>query len=70
MDNILLFSYPLNGLLMITLPIALGIYLTRRFQLGWRLWWIGGATFVISQVGHLPFNSSHTPRHLAHGRLE
>ncbi|MGD9091726.1 MAG: YhfC family glutamic-type intramembrane protease [Anaerolineales bacterium] len=57
MDNILFFTYPLNGLLMIALPIALGIYLTRRFQIGWRLWWIGGATFVISQIGHLPFNS-------------
>jgi uncharacterized membrane protein YhfC len=41
---------------MIVLPIVLGIYLTRRFQMGWRLWWIGGATFVISQIGHIPFN--------------
>lgn len=56
MDNILFFTYPLNGLLMIALPIVLGIYLTHRFQMGWRLWWIGGATFLISQVGHIPFN--------------
>jgi uncharacterized membrane protein YhfC len=56
MDNILFFTYPLNGLLMIALPIVLGIYLTHRFEMSWRLWWIGGATFVISQVGHIPFN--------------
>lgn len=49
--------FPLNGVLMLALPVGLGIYLTRRFQLGWRLWWIGAATFVLSQVGHIPFNS-------------
>jgi len=46
----------LNGLLMILIPIGLGIYLTRRFKLGWRLWWIGGAAFILSQIGHIPFN--------------
>ncbi len=55
--NILYITHALNGLLMIGIPIGLGIYLTRRFQLNWRLWWIGGATFILSQVGHLPFNS-------------
>lgn len=49
--------FPLNGLLMLALPVGLGLYLTRRFQLGWRLWWIGAATFVLSQVGHIPFNA-------------
>lgn len=46
-----------GGLIMVGLGIGLGVYLTRRFQLGWRLWWIGAAGFVISQVGHIPFNS-------------
>lgn len=46
----------LNGLLMIAMPIVLGIYLTRLFKLGWRLWWIGAAVFILSQVGHIPFN--------------
>jgi uncharacterized membrane protein YhfC len=46
----------LNGLLMVGLPVALGFFLTRRFHLGWRLWWIGAAGFVLSQVGHIPFN--------------
>ncbi len=42
---------------MIALPILLGIYLTNKFQMGWKLWLIGGVTFILSQVGHLPFNS-------------
>jgi uncharacterized membrane protein YhfC len=49
--------FPLNGLLMLALPVGLGIVLTRRFRMDWRLWWIGAATFVLSQVGHIPFNS-------------
>ena len=54
--DLLFFTHLLNGLLMVGLPLGLGIYLTRRFNLGWRLWGIGAATFVLSQVGHLPFN--------------
>jgi uncharacterized membrane protein YhfC len=49
-------TYLLNGVLMIGIPILLGIYLTKKFSLNWKIWWIGGATFVISQVLHLPFN--------------
>lgn len=49
--------FPLNGLLMLALPVGLGIILTRRFRMDGRLWWIGAATFVLSQVGHIPFNS-------------
>ncbi len=55
--NILYITHLLNGLLMLALPIGLGIYLTWKFRLGWRLWWIGAATFVLSQVAHIPFNS-------------
>jgi uncharacterized membrane protein YhfC len=47
----------LNGALMIAMPLGLAIYLTRRWKLGWRLWFIGAATFILSQVGHIPFNS-------------
>ncbi len=47
----------LNGFLMIALPIGLGIYLVSKFGLSWKLWLIGGATFIISQVFHIPFNS-------------
>jgi uncharacterized membrane protein YhfC len=33
-----------------------GIFLARKFKIGWRLWWIGAVTFVLSQIGHIPFN--------------
>ncbi|MBN2548037.1 MAG: YhfC family intramembrane metalloprotease [Anaerolineales bacterium] len=56
MIPLLTITHLLNGLLMIVLPAALGIFLTRRFHLGWRIWWIGAGTFVLSQVGHIPFN--------------
>jgi len=56
MNPILYVTYLINGLLMIGMPIVLGIYLMRRFGMSGRLWWIGAATFVLSQVGHIPFN--------------
>lgn len=45
-----------NGLLMIAMPVGLAIFLTRKFHLGWDLWWVGAAVFILSQVGHIPFN--------------
>jgi uncharacterized membrane protein YhfC len=56
MPNLLYLTYPLNGLLMLALAFGTGLWITRRFRLGWRLYWIGAATFVISQVFHIPFN--------------
>jgi uncharacterized membrane protein YhfC len=53
--NILFFTHLLNALLMIAMPLGLAIYLTRTWKLGWRLWIIGAATFILSQVGHIPF---------------
>jgi uncharacterized membrane protein YhfC len=53
-------AYTLNFCLMIALPIALGFFLARRFKLGWGLWGIGAATFVLSQVVHLPLNAGLT----------
>jgi len=41
---------------MVAIPISLGIYLTSKFKLGWKIWLVGGAAFVVSQVFHLPFN--------------
>jgi uncharacterized membrane protein YhfC len=55
--NILVITYALNGLLMIAMPIGLAIFLARRWKLGGRIWWIGLATFILSQVGHIPFNA-------------
>ena len=54
--TILYLTHLLNGILMIALPIGVGIFLSRRFKFGWRLWWIGAGTFVLSQIGHIPFN--------------
>jgi len=56
MTDILVITHTLNGLLMILLPILLGFYLNHKYRPGWRLWWLGAATFVASQIGHLPFN--------------
>ena len=54
-------AYPLDACLMIATPIVLGFYLKRRFDLPWRLWWIGAGTFVIAQTGHIPFNAGVAP---------
>jgi uncharacterized membrane protein YhfC len=54
--DILYFAHLLNGLLMVVMPVALAIYLADRWKLGERIWWIGAATFVLSQTGHIPFN--------------
>jgi len=54
--NPLEITLPINALLMMIIPIILAIVLTRRFKSGWRLIWIGAATFIISQIGHIPFN--------------
>jgi uncharacterized membrane protein YhfC len=46
----------LNALLMIGIPVGLGLYLHRRWSLNWRYFLIGVATFLGSQVLHIPFN--------------
>lgn len=55
--DILFVAHLLNGLLMIAMPVGLAIFLTARWKLGARLWLIGAATFILSQVGHIPFNA-------------
>ena len=47
----------LSALLMIAMPLLLGAYLVRRYRTGWRLFLVGCATFIGSQVLHLPFNA-------------
>jgi uncharacterized membrane protein YhfC len=54
--GILYFTHLLNGLLILAMPVGLGILITRKFHLDWRLFWIGAGTFILSQVGHIPFN--------------
>jgi uncharacterized membrane protein YhfC len=46
----------LNGLLMIAIPIALGIFLARRTGQRWLFFLAGALLFVGSQVLHIPFN--------------
>lgn len=54
--NILYITHPLNGLLMIAASSAIGYFLTRKLKLSWDLWWVGGFTFILSQIAHIPFN--------------
>jgi len=46
---------------MIAIPIFLAIYLIRKFNQSWRLLWIGAATFIFSQILHIPFNNLVSP---------
>jgi uncharacterized membrane protein YhfC len=55
--DILFWGHFLNGILMIAMPVGLAIFLIRRWKLGARLWLIGAGTFILSQVGHIPFNA-------------
>jgi uncharacterized membrane protein YhfC len=42
------------------MPVGLAIFLTARWKLGTRLWLIGAGTFILSQIGHIPFNGQMT----------
>ena len=59
--NVLVITYAINGMVMVAAPICLTIYLIRKLKQGWQLFWIGGATFIFSQVLHIPFNALVTP---------
>jgi uncharacterized membrane protein YhfC len=48
----LLFQFPL----MILLPLLLGGWIKRRYGISWTVFGIGALTFILSQVGHIPFN--------------
>jgi len=47
----------LNAFLMIGLGLGLGLVMRHRFGLPWGLYGAGALTFVLSQVGHIPFNA-------------
>ncbi len=55
--NPLYFTYPLAAIFIFIYAFGLGVVITRRFNLNWRLYWVGALTFVGSQVFHIPFNS-------------
>lgn len=46
----------LNSLLMVSIPIGVAILIRRKTRASWRLFFIGAATFILSQVFHIPFN--------------
>jgi uncharacterized membrane protein YhfC len=54
--DILYLTYPLAIVIIFSMAIGLGIYLKSRFRLTWRLYIIGAAVFLLSQVFHIPFN--------------
>lgn len=54
--DVLFITHFLNGFLMVSMPIGLAIYLVNHWKLSGRIWWIGAVTFILSQVGHIPFN--------------
>ena len=54
--NILFITYPLSGILIITLVFAPAILLIRKYSLRWRFFFIGAIGFLISQIFHIPFN--------------
>jgi uncharacterized membrane protein YhfC len=47
-----LFQYPL----MIFFPLVLGWWIRRRYRVGWGIFFAGAATFILSQIVHLPLN--------------
>lgn len=54
--DILYLTFPLAILAIFSMAIGLGILLRRRFRFTWRLYIIGAAVFLLSQVFHIPFN--------------
>jgi len=46
----------LNAGLMIGIPVAVALLIYKRGKSGFRPIWIGAAVFILSQVGHIPFN--------------
>ena len=51
------FTHFINALLMVVLPVSLSFLVVSKYKISWRLWWIGGTIFVLSQIGHIPFNN-------------
>ena len=51
--DILQLAYFANPILIIVMAIALGFFLIRRFKLGWRLFFVGGATYLGAQIASI-----------------
>jgi uncharacterized membrane protein YhfC len=51
-----IFVRVINAFLMVALPLALGVFLVNWLKVEWKIFGIGAAVFVASQVFHIPFN--------------
>ena len=56
--------FAINGLLMIALPLIMATFVARRYRAEWGLFGAGAATFVASQLLHIPFNAFVEARYL------
>ncbi len=52
----IIFAYSISVLLMIATPVIVAVLLRRRFTTPWFLFLVGSATFIGSQIVHLPLN--------------
>ena len=53
----IVFAYSISVLLMIATPVILAVLLRRRFAAPWFLFLAGSATFIGSQIVHIPLNN-------------
>ncbi len=53
----LFITYSIDILLLCAIPVALGIFLVRKFDLEGRWWWIGAIVYILSQVILLPLEN-------------
>lgn len=53
---LLLTTFLVQMPLMILFPLVLGAWIRRKYGIGWGVFGIGAATFIASQVVHLPLN--------------
>lgn len=51
-----IFAYSISVLLMVGTPVLLAVLLRRRFRAPWFLFLVGSATFIGSQIVHIPLN--------------
>jgi len=52
----IMLAYSISVLLMLVTPVILAVLLRRRFSVPWFLFLVGSATFIGSQIVHLPLN--------------
>jgi uncharacterized membrane protein YhfC len=45
-------TYIMDILLLFAMPISLGVYFVRKFDLEASLWWVGAIIFIVTLIGH------------------